>query len=138
MLTASIMKGVKGWGVQFDIHPLDFPKMYFLETGWGSVFFKFNFDVIISHIFPANVIKIPQVFYIIWRFTPPTLCIYFSDFLTFPYDKETNGVTYNRWCQQIFYSKPTLSRLFNTTYLHVCDWYCHVSENIVEMRMQSR
>ena len=68
-------------------------------------FFNFNFNIIISHIFPENVIiKIPQVVQKIWRFSPSILAlfIYFSDFLTFPYYKETNGVTHNRWCQQFF------------------------------------
>ena len=79
--------------------------MYFLERGWGPVFFNFNFNIIISHIFPENAInKIPQVVQKIWRFSPSvlTLFIYFSNYLTFPYYKETNGVTYNRWCQQFF------------------------------------
>ena len=101
---------LKGWGaggVQFDIRSPVFPKMYFLETEWGPVFFAFlfNFNIIISHTFPENVIiKIPQVVQKIWRFSPSILAlfIYFSDFLTFPYYKETNGVTYNRWCQQFF------------------------------------
>ena len=98
-----VFYSLKGWGVQFDIRPLVFPKMYFLERGWGPVFFYFNFNIIISHIFPENVIiKIPQVVQKIWRFSPSTLAlfIYFSDFLTFSYYKETNGVTYNTWCQQ--------------------------------------
>ena len=72
-------------------------------------FFYFNFNIIVSHIFPENVIiKIPQVVQKIWRFSPSilTLFIYFSDFLTFPYYKETNGVTYNRSCQQIFTLNP--------------------------------
>ena len=38
----------------------------------------------------------------------------------------------------IFYFQPSLHRLFNYTYLHVCPLYCHVSENIVKMRMRSR
>ena len=50
-----------GDGVQFDIRALAFPKIYFLETEWGSAFF-FNFDIIISHIFPEKVIKVPWVF----------------------------------------------------------------------------
>ena len=65
----------------------------------------FNFNIIISHIFPENVIiKIPQVVQKIWRFSLSILAlfIYFSDFSTFPYYKETNGVTYNRWWKQFF------------------------------------
>ena len=103
--------------------------------------FSFNFNIIVSHIFPENVIiKIPQVVQKIWRFSPWILAlfIYFSNFLTFPYYKKTNGVTCNRWCQQFFTFQPSLNRLFNSTYLHVCAWYCHVSENIVKMRMRSR
>ena len=64
-----------------------------------------SYQVNISLIFPENVIiKIPRVVQKIWRFSPSILAlfIYFSDFLTFPYYKETNGVTYNRWCQQFF------------------------------------
>ena len=39
----------------------------------------------------------------------------------------------------IFYFQPSLlNRLFNSTYLHVCASYCHVSENIVKMHMRSR
>ena len=39
----------------------------------------------------------------------------------------------------IFYFQPSLNRLFNTTYLQFyCASYCHVSENIVKMRMRSR
>ena len=67
--------------------------------------FNFNFNIIISHIFPENVIiKIPQVVQKIWRFSPSilTLFIYFSDYLIFHYYKETNGVTYSRWCHQFF------------------------------------
>ena len=100
---------LKGWGFQFDIRPLVFPKMYFLEREWDRVFFfvffYFSFNIIISHIFPENVIiKIPQVVQKIWRFSPSILTIFtnFSDFLTFPYYKGINGVTYNRWCQQLF------------------------------------
>ena len=94
--------------IQFDIRPLLFPKMNFLEREWGPVFFfffNFNFNIIISHIFPENVvIKIPQVLQKIWRFSPSILAlfIYFSDFLTYPYYKETNGGIHNRWCQQCF------------------------------------
>ena len=114
--------------------------MYFLERGWDPVFFNFNFNVIISHIFPEYVsIKTPQVVQKIWRFSPSvlTLFTYFSDSLTFPCYKGTNGVTCNMM-SAICYFQPSLNRLFNSTYLHVCAWYCHVSENIVKMRMRSR
>ena len=38
----------------------------------------------------------------------------------------------------IFFFQPSLNRLFNYTYLHVCARYCHVSENIVKMTMRLR
>ena len=43
---------------QFATPPLVFAKMK--GRGLGPVFFL-NFNIIISHIFPENVIKIPQV-----------------------------------------------------------------------------
>ena len=87
--------------------PPGFSKYVFFRREWGPIFFgffNFNFNII-SHIFPENVIiKISQVLQKIWRFSPSVLAlfIYFSDVLTFPYYKETNSVTYNRWCQQFF------------------------------------
>ena len=79
--------------------------MYFKREDEVLFLFNFNFNIIINHNFPDNVIiKIPQVVQKIWRFSPSilTLFIYFSDYLSFPYYKETNGVTYSRWCQQFF------------------------------------
>ena len=100
------------------------PASYQVNSLWSKLFFfLINFNIIISYIFPENVIiKIPQVVQKIWRFSPSILAffIFFSDFLTFPYYKETNGVTYSRWCQQFFYFQPSFNRLFNSTYLHVC------------------
>ena len=94
-----------------------------------------------SHIFPENVIiKIPQVVQKIWRFSPSILAlfIYFSDFLTFPYYKETNGVTCNRWYQQFFtFNLLLIGCLTRLTFMSVPD-ICHLSENIVKMHMQSR
>ena len=60
----SLTASLKGWGVQLDIRPLVFPKMYSENV----------------------IIKIPQVVLKIWRFSPSilTLFIYFSDFLKFP------------------------------------------------------
>ena len=59
--------------------------------------FNFNFNIIISHIFPENVIiKIAQVVQKIWRFSPSILALFIYFY------KETNGVTYKRWCQQFF------------------------------------
>ena len=82
--------------------------MSLLEREWGPdlfcFLFNFNFNII-SHNFPENVIaKIAQVILKIWKFFRSILAIfiYFSDFLTFLYYIETNGVTYNRWCQQCF------------------------------------
>ena len=77
--------------------------MYFLGREWDPVFYLFIF--LLSHIFPENVIiKIPQFDQKIWRFFTSILAlsIYFLNFFTFSYYKETNGVTYNRWCQQFF------------------------------------
>ena len=104
-------------------------------------YYYFNFNIIISQIFPENVIiKISQVVRKIWKFSPSilTLFIYFSDFLTFPYYKETNGVTYNRWCQQFFtFNLLLIGCLTLLTFMFVPD-ICYVSENIVKMRMRSR
>ena len=87
--------------------------------------FNFNFNIIISHIFPENVIiKIAQVVQKIWRFSPSILAlfIYFSDFLTFPYYKETNGVTYNGWYQQFFtFNLLLIGSLTQLTFMFVPD-----------------
>ena len=91
-----------------------------------------------SHIFPENVIiKILQVVQQIRRFSPSILAlfIYFSDFFTFPYYKERNGV---RWCQQFFTFNLLLIGCFTLlTFMFVPD-ICDVSENIVKMHMRSR
>ena len=63
-----------------------FPKLYLLKRGETLVFVTFN--IIISHIFPENFIKILQVAQKIWRFSLPILAIFiafyqffgFSDF----------------------------------------------------------
>ena len=48
-------------GGQFDTPPLVFQKIYVLEREDEALFFFFNFNIIISHIFPENFTKIPQV-----------------------------------------------------------------------------
>ena len=111
-------------GVQFDIHPLVFPKIYFLERGWEPVFFFcffYYFNIIISHVCLENVIKIPQVAQKIWRFSPSILTIFinFLDFLKFPYYKETNGVTDNKWRLMYFYFQPSLNCLILLTFIVV-------------------
>ena len=120
--------------------PQVFPKMYFLEREWGPVFFlffNFNFNIIISHIFPENVIiKIPQAVQKIWRFSPSILAL-FIIFRIFWHFLITKKIMVSHITDDIsnFYFEPSLNRLFNSTYLHVCVWYCRVSENIVKMRM---
>ena len=53
------------------------------------------FNLIISHIFPENFIKIPQVDETIPKFVWLILTIFinFSDFLAFSWYKETNDVS---------------------------------------------
>ena len=87
----------------------------------------------VSHIFPENVIiKIPQVVQKIWRFSPSILALFIYFY------KETNGVTYKRWCQQFFtFNLLLIGCLTLLTFMFVPDIY-HVSENIVKMHMRSR
>ena len=70
-----------------------FPKMYFLDRGRSVGFVTFN--IIISHIFPENVIKIPIVVQKVLKFSPLILTIFinFSDFFKFPCYKESNEVS---------------------------------------------
>ena len=74
-----------------------------------------TFNIIISHIFFKNFNEIPQVVQKIWRFSPSILTIFinFSDFLTFPCYKETNGVSIKQMMSSFFYFQPTIVRLFN-------------------------
>ena len=78
-----------------------FPKMYLLVRGWSP---GFLWLIIISHIFPENLIEFPQVLQKIWRFYPSILPIFINclDFSIFTCYRETNDVTYNRWCQRFF------------------------------------
>ena len=92
-------------GFSLTFAPWISKNVFFKEKMRPCVFLNFNFNITISHIFLENaIIKIPQVVQKIWRFPPSilTLFIYFSNFLTFRYYKETNGLTYNKWCQQFF------------------------------------
>ena len=83
-----------------------------------------TFNISLSHIFPENFIKIPQVVQTVWRFTLSSNNYFnrFFDFLTFPCSKETKDVTYNRWCRHFFYFQTTINRLFNNC-LKLC-WHC--------------
>ena len=87
--------------------------MFSRERVKPCVFVTFN-NIHKAHL-SWKFIEIPYVVPKIWRFSPSRLTIFidFSDFLTFPCCKETNDVTYNRWCQQCFYIQVTLNRLFN-------------------------
>ena len=81
---------------------------FFNESAKGKAnscfFVTFNFltfNIIISHIIPENFIEIPQVVQKIWRLSLTILAIFidfyqFFGFFTFPCDKETNDVAYNR------------------------------------------
>ena len=53
-----------------------------------------TFTIIVSHVFPENLIEVPQVVQKIGRFSLPILTIFinFSEFLTFPCYKESNNV----------------------------------------------
>ena len=58
----------------------------------------------ISHIFPENIIEIPQVVQKLWRIYLSILAIFinFLNFSTFLCYKETNDLSYNKWCQHFF------------------------------------
>ena len=77
--------------------------MCFLEKGWTSTFL-WHFNIIVSYIFPENFIEILQVVQKIWRFSSSlsTIFVNYLDFLTFSRYKNTNDVTFNRWCQHFF------------------------------------
>ena len=77
--------------------------------------FSGTFNIIISHIFPENLIEIPWVVQKLWRFTSlsSTFFIRFLDFLTFPCNKETNDITMKQMMSAFFYFQLALNRLFN-------------------------
>ena len=82
-------------GGQFDLPPpCGFYKNMFSRERVKLWFFG-TFNIIISHIIPANFTEIPPVIQKIWRFSPSILTIFiaFSDFLKFPCCKETNDVS---------------------------------------------
>ena len=122
-MSVLILKRLRG-SVSHSL-PSFFKNIFFRERMRPYFFCNFNFNIVTSHIFPEYVIiKIPQVVQKIWRFSPSILAlfIYFSDFLTFPYYKETNGVTYNRWCQQFFnFNLLLISCLTLLTFMFVPD-----------------
>ena len=70
-----------------------FQKLIFWKEGEAKVFLWLI--IIIRHIFTENFIELPQVVQKIWGFSPSILIIFidFSDFLTFPFYKETNDVS---------------------------------------------
>ena len=73
------------------------------------------FNIIKSHIFPENVIEIPQIFQKIWKFYSSMLIILtnFSACLRSPYCKETNDASIKQTTWAFLYLQPTLNRLFN-------------------------
>ena len=79
-----------------------FPKRYFTERLKPCFFVTFN--IIISHIFPKNVIEFPQVIQKIWRVSPLILThfIFFFIFWHFLFTKKLMASAYNRWCQHFF------------------------------------
>ena len=83
--------------------------------------FFVTFNNIISHIFPKNVIEIPQVVQKIWRFSLSMLTI-FINFMTFPYYKETDGNSIKQMMSAFFYFQFTLNRLFNNCFIKLY-WY---------------
>ena len=80
-------------GDQFDPLCEFFQKRVLWREGETLLFLTFN--IIINLIFPENFIELPQVVRKIWRFSPSILTIFinFSEFLTFPFYKETNVVS---------------------------------------------
>ena len=72
--------------------------------------FFVTFNIIISYIFPENVIEIPQVVQKIWRLSRSILIIFinFSDFLTFPCYIETNDVGISQMISTFFHFRPIL------------------------------
>ena len=109
------LKRLAGWG-QFDPFLVIFPKMCFLKRERVKpCFFFVTYNIIISNAFLENLIVIPQVVQEIWRIFPSILTIFinFSDFLIFPCCKETNNVTICQMMSAVFYTQPTLNRLFN-------------------------
>ena len=87
-LTLKSLRGIK------LTHPCGFSKSVFSRERVKPCFFV-TFNIIISHIFPENLIEIPQFVQKICRFSPSILTIFtnFSDFLTFFCCKETNEIT---------------------------------------------
>ena len=72
-------------GAQFDPSPMLFFKKKSSVERVNPCFFVAS-NGIISHIFPENLIKLPQVFPEIGRFSPSILTIFvsFLEFVTFP------------------------------------------------------
>ena len=67
------------------------PNLYFLDRGWSLIFLWL---LILSHVFPENFIKFPQVAQKIWRFSSPIFGVFnFWSFLTFHCYKEINDVS---------------------------------------------
>ena len=82
-----------------------FWKMFLLKRGLNPVFF----NIVISYIFPKNLLKIPDVVQEIWRIYY-LLSLNFFDSLSFPRYKETNDVNLQQIMSAFQY---TLNGLFN-------------------------
>ena len=87
------------------------PNLWFFKTfcrgGGGGVklLFFVSFNIIISRIFPENVIEIPQIVQKIWKFSLLILII-FDNFSGFFWDflvtNKLMASVYNRRCQYFF------------------------------------
>ena len=114
------------------------PKIENSEISESVPLLLFFCDLILTHIFPENFIKVPQVVQKIWRFSC-TILIYSSIFWVFWHVlvnkevfvtkevlqpccyKEINDVSIQQMISAFFYFQPTLNRLFNNC-IKLC-WY---------------
>ena len=68
------------------------PHCSLCKNAFSEKAFFVTYNIIISHGFPENIVqKISRICSLI-----STIFVNLMDFLTFPYYKETNDVTYNR------------------------------------------
>ena len=69
--------------------------------------FFVTFNIIIGHIFPENLFKIPDVVQKIWTIYLSILAIFidFLEFWHFLITKKLMASAYNRWCQYLLHWK---------------------------------
>ena len=72
------LKRLEGGGGNLTPRPrVVFQKLYLLNRGWNPGFFV-TFKIMIRHIFPENIIEIPQVVQMLWRISVSTLAIFIN------------------------------------------------------------